>query len=100
MDDKDDIIPLLHQLPRPTFFTRDAGFYERAMCHPGYCLVALAVSQDEAASYIHRFLRHRRFDTRAKRMGCAVRVSSAAITYWRRYAQHEKTAEWSRPSKA
>jgi hypothetical protein len=25
----DEIIPLLHSLRRPTFFTRDLGFYER-----------------------------------------------------------------------
>jgi len=35
----DDIVPLLHSLTRPTFFTRDRDFSQSWMCHPGYCLV-------------------------------------------------------------
>ncbi|HEY8283609.1 MAG TPA: hypothetical protein VIJ28_04415 [Chloroflexota bacterium] len=33
----DAIIVLLHQLSRPTFFTRDDDFYQKALCHPAYC---------------------------------------------------------------
>jgi hypothetical protein len=41
----DEIVPLLHHLRRPLFFTRDEGFYRRSLCHPHYCLVWLAVGQ-------------------------------------------------------
>jgi hypothetical protein len=39
----EDILPFLLTLRRPTFFTRDLGFYQRENCHPRYCLVCLAV---------------------------------------------------------
>jgi hypothetical protein len=39
----DEIIPLLHQLNRPTFFTLDADFCDRRLCHEGYCLVHLDI---------------------------------------------------------
>ncbi|SRR5260370_23403788 len=37
----DELIPLLHQLDRPTFFTLDGDFYDRRLRHEGYCLVHL-----------------------------------------------------------
>jgi hypothetical protein len=94
MDDREEIIPLLHHLRDPTFFTRDDGFYDRALCHSGYCLVALSVPQDEAAHYIRRFLRHPAFSTRASRMGCVIRVSVVGIAFWRRDDHHEEMVPW------
>jgi hypothetical protein len=41
----EEIIPLLHQLNRPTFFTRDSDFYHRPLCHSRYCLVYLDVGR-------------------------------------------------------
>lgn len=41
----EEIIPLLQQLSRPTFFTRDDDFYERVLAHQGYCLVYLSVEK-------------------------------------------------------
>jgi hypothetical protein len=70
----DEIIPLLQQLPRPTFFSLDYGFYRRTLCHRGYCIIVLAVGQYEAASFVRRALAHRSFDTWAKRSGKVVRV--------------------------
>ena len=35
----DEIIPLLHQFARLTFFTLDGDFYDARLCHEGYCLV-------------------------------------------------------------
>jgi hypothetical protein len=67
LKDQDGIIPLLHQLKRPTFFTLDRGFYHHRMLHQGYCLVFLDVWDNEAAEYIHRFLRHPAFRTQAQR---------------------------------
>ena len=69
MDDREEIIPLLHNLRRPTFFTRDEDFYHPWLRHPGYCLVFLDVRPDDAAHYIRRFLRHPSFRTQAQRMG-------------------------------
>ncbi len=71
----DEIIPLLLTLRRPTFFTPDFNFYKRRLCHARYCLVCLDVRQDEAATFVRRFLRHPEFDTEAKRMGAVIRVS-------------------------
>lgn len=69
MKDRNDIIPLLHTLRRPTFFTRDHGFYHLSLLHPEYCLVHLDVAFDEVADYLRRFLRHQAFRTRSQRMG-------------------------------
>jgi hypothetical protein len=86
----DDIIPLLHTLDRPTFFTLDADFYKRRLRHGGYCLVFLDVSDDLAAEYIRRVLRHPSLNTKAKRMGLVIRAEPAGITLWR---VHGKTLE-------
>ena len=45
----EEIIPLLHQLSRPTFFTLDGDSYDPRLCHAGYCLVHLDVEEDMAA---------------------------------------------------
>jgi len=50
----EEIIPFLLRLRRPTFFTRDLGFYQRSLCHRQYCLVCLAVEKYEAAIFIRR----------------------------------------------
>jgi hypothetical protein len=96
MDDMDEIVPLLLRLRLPTLFTRDDDFYDRTLCHSGYCIVILAVAKDQAASYIRRFLRHPAFSTRAQRMGCVLRVSPTGIVYWQKYADAAKAAEWPR----
>ena len=82
------IIPLLHSLRRPTFFTRDLGFYERNLCHPQYCLVCMAVGQYEAAAFARRLLRHPEFDTQARRMGTVIRVSRGGLRVWRLHVRH------------
>ena len=41
----EEIIPLLLSLRRPTLFTLDAGFYDRALAHDRYGLVCLDVRQ-------------------------------------------------------
>jgi hypothetical protein len=82
MKDRNQIIPLLHTLRRPTFFTRDHGFYHPTLRHSGYCLVYLDVSADEAAEYIRRLLRHPAFRTQSQRMGKVVRVHHGGMSYW------------------
>ena len=65
----ENLIPVLHGLSNPTFFSLDRDFYRRDLAHHGYCLVWLDVRGRQAAEFIRRFLRHPSFDTQAKRMG-------------------------------
>ena len=90
----DQIIPLLHRSGKSTFFTRDLGFYDRDLCHAQYCLVCLAVSQYDAASFIRRFLRHDQFETQTSRLGKVVRVGQRGITFWRLHFDAEEKVEW------
>jgi hypothetical protein len=84
---KDDrIISLLHQQNRPTFFTRDADFFDRDLCHERYCLVHLAVDQKLVAEYVRRVLRHPALDSKAKRMGLVIRVDESGLSIWRVHA--------------
>jgi len=78
-----------------TFFTLDDDFFDPDFCHTRYALVFLDVRTQEVANFVRRFLRHREFDTMAKRMGIVVRVSSAGITVWRLHAETEESLEWS-----
>ena len=94
MDDLEEIIPLLHTLRRPTFFTRDKDFYHRWLQHSAYCLVYLDVAPDEAALYIRRFLRHRSFRTQAERMGKIVRVHHGGISVWQPGMGEGKEIAW------
>ncbi len=79
----DEIIPLLHELDRPTFFTLYSDFYDRRLCHAGYCLVHLEVEEEMVAEYVRRLLRHRELNTKAKRMGCVIRVVPTGLALWR-----------------
>ena len=78
----EEVITLLHGMNQPTFFTRDLDFHNPSLCHSGYCLVYLAVRKDEVASFVKRFLRHKVFKIKAKRMGSVVRVSHTSINRW------------------
>ena len=89
-----EILTLLHRLRRPTFFTCDEHFYVRHLCHARYCLVHLAVAKDEVAPFVRRLLRHREFDTIAKRMGTVVRVSHVDLTVWRLHAEQAIHVAW------
>lgn len=88
------IIPFLRQQSRPTFFTRDQGFYDRSLCHAQYCLVYLAVARSEVAVFVRRLLHHPAFDTKAKRMGAVIRVSHAGLSVWRLNAEQETRLAW------
>jgi hypothetical protein len=77
-----EIISLLHQLDRPTFFTLDSDFYNRHLCHERYCLVHLDVEDEMVAEYVRRFLRHRQLNTRAKRLGRVIRISPSGLALW------------------
>jgi hypothetical protein len=90
----EEIIPLLHQLRHPTFFTLDSDFYQRQLCHAGYCLVCIDAGQTQAAFFVRRLLRHRAFNTHVKRMGAVIRVSHTGIFVWRMRADKEVFIEW------
>lgn len=90
----EEIVLLLLQQRRPTFFTRDEGFYKRHLCHARYGLVYLAVEKYEAAIFVRRLLRHPELDTQVKRMGKVVRVSRAGISFWYLYGEREIRVSW------
>jgi hypothetical protein len=79
MDDREDIVPLLHALPKPTFFTSDLGFYDRKFCHHRHCIVIFRVNRHEVAEYIRQFLKHPDFNTHRKRMGWVVEIQKTNI---------------------
>jgi hypothetical protein len=79
----EEIIVLLRKLRKPTFFTRDMGFFRRDLCHRGYAIAILSVGQYEVATFVRRLLRHHGFDTQAKRMGKVIRLSPTGVACWR-----------------
>lgn len=90
----DEIIPLLHQLRRPTFFTRDSDFFDRSLCHQRYCLVFMDVDKYEAALFVRRVLRHPELDTQAKRMGAVIRVSHRGLSMYRKQTGQLASLDW------
>ncbi len=94
MKDQNDVIPMLHHLARPTFFTRDRDYYKPALRHSDYCLVYLDVSADETAEYIRRFLRHPAFRTWSRRVGSVVRLRHSGLNYWAARSEREAAVGW------
>ena len=90
----EEIIPFLRQLRRPTFFTRDLGFYKRNFCHTRYCLVCLAVERYEVAAFVRRLLHHPELDIQAKRMGTVIWVSQVGLSGWCLHAEKELHFDW------
>lgn len=89
-----DLVPILHRLAQPTFFTHDWDFWTPSLCHPRYCIVHLAVEDTEAADYIRRFLRHPQFSTSAKRLGKVIQVRpTGLVVIGSRHGQAE-SIEW------
>ena len=89
-----EIIPLLHQLDRPTFFTLDSDFYDRRLRHEGYCLVHLEIEEEMVADYVRRVLRHRELNTKAKRMGRVIRVVPTGLAVWFIHQEQEGRFSW------
>jgi hypothetical protein len=93
-DDQQEILRFLHATKRITFFTRDLGFFRASWRHANYCLVILSVPVLDTANHVSQLLRHPRFNTRAKRMGKVIRVSTKNITFWEIGRQRQSTARW------
>lgn len=94
MDDREQVIPLLHRLRRTTLFTRDLGLYQRTFCHERYCIVVLAVEKAQAAELILRMLRHPHFNTQRKRMGTIIRATPTSIRLWPSVMAIERELSW------
>lgn len=90
----EEIIPFLLALPHPTFFTEDWDYFKHRLCHAGYCLVHMDVGRDEIALFVRRFLRHKAFDTQAKRRGTVIRVSYVGLAVWNLGTQEEMYFDW------
>ncbi len=48
----ENLIPLLHRLPQPTFFTHDEDFFKASLCNARYALVYLDAVDTEAAELV------------------------------------------------
>jgi len=90
----EEIIPFLHQLRRPTLFTRDADFYKRHLCHDRYCLVHLDVEKNQVAVYVRRLLNHPEFNIQVKCMGTVIQVGHSGLFVWRLHATKLIRIEW------
>lgn len=90
----EDIIPLLRQLTRPTFFSRDKDFYKPTLRHTAYCLIWLDVASHDAAAFVRRLLQHPRFNTEANRLGHVIHVSPTAVHYWQLRTDAEQLTSW------
>src|SRR5437762_671161 len=64
----ENLIPVLHRLSKPTFFSLDQDFHRHELAHRSYCLVWLDVRGRQAAEFVRRFLRQPAFDSQAKWM--------------------------------
>ncbi len=90
----ENLIPLLHRSPQPTFFTHDRDFFKASLCHSSYAVVFLDVSDAAAAEFIRRFLRHPAFDTNAKRLGIVARVQTGGVHFWKKGKPGLRFADW------
>ena len=93
-DDQQEVLRYLHAEKRPTFFTRDLGFFRRQLCHSNYCLVVLAVPVLETAAYVRRVLRHPMFKLRACRQGKVMKVYSEKIALWETGQERMISLDW------
>jgi hypothetical protein len=93
-DDQQEILRFLHTAKQLTLFTRDLGFFCARLRHANYCLVTLTVPVLETAHYISKLLRHPHFNTRAKRKGKVIKISTQGVTFWELGRQRQSTVHW------
>lgn len=94
MKDLNDVIPLLHSLRDPTFFTRDKDFYSRSLLHARYCLIHLKVPPRDSAEYVVRLLRHKEFRKKVDRIGKVICVSPNRLSYLDVNSAKERYLAW------
>jgi hypothetical protein len=92
----ENIIAVLHQLKRPTFFTRDRDFWSSQLVHRGYCLVFLDLQEHEGeiAAAIRKFLKHPAFGTHSRRLGKVIRLHPDRIAYWQKGKRGLQSVAW------
>jgi hypothetical protein len=90
----ENVIPLLHDLRRVTFFTQDRDFFRQRLCHHAYALVYLDVRYSEVAECIRSFLKHRTFNTQKQWMGLVATVLPDGAQFWCKGARGLLKASW------
>jgi hypothetical protein len=94
----DDRVPeILATLKQPTFVTIDHDFWQRRWCHPKYCIVYFALSDDQQEllpGLLRRLWRRPEFRTRAGRMGKVMRVALTGIAFWQFQAPALQRIPW------
>lgn len=91
----ENLLPLLHRLPQPTFFTHDRDFFQASLCHSHYALIDLDVGDEAAAEFIRRFLKHPAFNTIAKRLGIVARIHTNGVQFWKKGTPSSRFVAWS-----
>jgi hypothetical protein len=84
---KDDVIPtLLHKATYPTFVTINVkDFWKRVRPHSNFCIVTVALTQDEIDAMpqlLRRLFRLPEFKTKASRMGKVIHVTQNHVEYY------------------
>ena len=105
---KDDRLPaLLCQQKQPTFITIDHDFWNSRLCDSHYCIVYFALDdaqQELVPDLLRRLFKHPDFNTRAKRMGKVIRISTTGIQFYQlegsliHIASMKRNARLSEPS--
>ena len=94
----DDRVPeILLALKGPTFITIDQDFWDRYLCHPGYCILYFYLrdqDQDRLPELLRALLRLPEFRTRASRLGKVVRVRAARIDFWQHQVPELQHVSW------
>jgi hypothetical protein len=93
IDDRNIVSVLVH-LKDPTFFTRDRHFFRRELCHQSYCLVWLDIEPQEVATFVVRFLRHPRFNTKHARKGIVARLHHGGISIFQSRQTLQQEFAW------
>jgi len=88
------IVKRLQQLKRATFITHDSDYYKRKLVNSAYCLIYFDVPRDELATYVLKVYRHPLFNTKAKRCGKVIKITSTNISYFKVGFQEEKIINW------
>jgi len=103
MIDDDRVPELLRRLKHPTFVTIDEGFWDREYRDKSYCILYIAVSDDQQfkiPALIRQLFRLSEFKTKTARMGKVARVSSVRIEYMKTHDEAVHVLNWlARPPK-
>jgi hypothetical protein len=100
MIDDDRVPDLLRRLNHPTFVTIDGGFWDREFRDRHYCILYIAVSDDQQfkiPALLRQLFRLPEFKTKAARMGKVAHISSTRIEYMQVSDETIYTLNWLTP---